>query len=511
MTSSFTPKSLLVLMLLSWALLIGDLSRRSLWVDEFLTHEMIQGSWRTVLTNTSNDIHPPLYFLALHGWTQLAGDSDFALRWFSIAAGFCAVALMYVMIRRALNTSAALFATLLLGSAPAFIEFSRMARYYSLLLALGLVSTMALQKALQHDARKYWLVYGAAGLMLVYTFYPSAILLVAQGVCFVMPTRQRALLKRWVTVGVIIALSFSPWFALTTLRQVGNVYANTGVDLARSLLGFGLGIVAGFYTLGIGETLFPWNPLAFVGAGCIVTLILANIMPFRATQNQRPASPHAWAYAGLFLISIVSLSFTTTYLAPGTPFLNVPVRGLFTLPFYLALWVSGWQRLPKRAWAFGLGSLLLVVWSYSLYNYYQGQQFLNPIYLTPAKEAARYVGERLEPNDVVLSDYDSVFGYYFSPTHATTLHRHTGDPEIESILQTRKPKRVWLVTIGRDQSQRLVSGEPTRALLASTYRLSYTQKFLPIDAQYLIIKNFLLNRNSYEFRLQIELYELRPW
>ncbi len=78
--------------------------------------------------------------------------------------------------------------------------------------------------------------------------------------------------------------------------------------------------------------------------------------------------------------------------------------------------------------------------------------------------------------------------------------------EIQTTLNATRPPRVWLITIGRDQTQSISSAGEVRQSLSIRYRLASTQHYLPIDPTYLQIKNWLLRRNSYEYRLTVEVY-----
>jgi hypothetical protein len=215
-----------------------------------------------------------------------------------------------------------------------------------------------------------------------------------------------------------------------------------------------------------------------------------------------------WASFGLFLISIAFISLVTTFVAVGTPFLNVPVRGLFALPFYLLIAASGLANIKSRRAQTGLIGALLIVWGIGTANYFTGQQALNPIYLTPSKESAAFVRRAAAPDDLVISDYDSVFGYYFLQGGSTPPQINTTEVEaIRSALTTSSPPRVWLITIGRDQTQRYSTADAVRQRLAQRYRLTQTFNYLPIDPTYLQAKELLLRRASYDHRLTVELYE----
>ncbi len=489
------------LILLSWGLLVWDLERHNLWVDEFLTLQMIQGTPQDVIAASMADQHPPLYFLAIHAWSAVAGSSDFALRWLSAAAGSLGLALMPGIARRLAGPRAAVPATLLLSIAPAFVEFSRMARYYSFVLALGLLSTKLLWDAICRDGWKRWLAYGLAGLALVYTFYPGGILLVAHGLIVILPGTRGPPARHWLMTLLGIGLVFAPWFGAIVATQITGVSGSGGVDFARSGLGFALGIGASFYTFSVGETIFPWRPEAWIGLAVIAILLGMGL---------RGSSEHGGRKsAGLFLLSVTLMAVVTNFVSVGTPFLNVPVRSLFALPYYLLIVAAGLTDLASTRGKVVLGGALLAVCSVGIFNYFTGQQFLNPIYLTPAREAADFVRQNVANGDLVISDYDSVFGHYFLTTEdrSTPQHLYTDQiDEIQVALQRSQPLRVWLVIIGRDQSQRISTAEAVRQMLAAGYRLDRTERFLPIDSIYLKAKNFVLRRDSYEYRLTIEIY-----
>ena len=497
---SLSPRSrlrlqLLLVLLVGWAILIWGLDERSLWVDEYLTAQAIQGSWLDVIAHAAGDIHPPLYFLAVHAWTLVAGSGDFALRWFSVAASMLTIALVPAVARRLFDAHVALLAAGLMALSPPLVEFGRMARYYSLLALFGLLSTRFLLDALSTRRVSQWLGYALSSLVLLYTFYPTAVLLVAQGLCLVAPRRRLDDLARWLTVASLVALAFGPWFVLAAGAQLTSTAANAGVDFTRSILGWLLGIGASFYTFAVGEGFFPWFPLAWLGA----LLVLVALFEARHSRSWRPV-------ASLCLLSVAALSFVTTYISTGTPFLNVPVRALFVLPFVLMLIAAGLAHLRPSS-AYALLASLALVWLLSNVNQFTGDQYLNPIYLTPSKQAAAFVRARLSPRDLVVSDEDSVVGRYLPPSDQPPWHLYTGQPaQVQSIISREQPPRVWLITIGRDQSERLASAQPVRDLLTDNYRLSSTFALLPLDPTYVRFKDLVLHRSTYQNRLTIELY-----
>ena len=494
---------LLSIILISWSLLLWQLGQRSFWVDEFLTFRMISGVWSDVIAAVIADIHPPFYFIVLHGWAILVGSSDFALRLFSVISGIMGLALVVPITKRLIGPQGVVPATLLLGLAPAFIEFSRMTRYYSLLLTLGLLSTYLLLNALKQNNWRGWLAYAIASLILIYTFYPSIGLIGAHGLMIRLYRPRWNLFGRWLITLFFMSVGSLPWFFWVARDQVISISGRSGADFSRSMIGFILGVASSFYTFSLGETLFPWQPAAWLGLVVVFILLVMGI--FKRTRKKH------WPIFGLFMVSVFFIAFVTTFVNPGTPFLNVPVRALFALPCYLLILTAGLINLPTQKWRMLCGGVLIFVWGISTFNNFTEQQFLNPIYITPSKEAAAFVYQNANTADLVISEDDSVFDHYFlaNETHAQHLYTGQGD-EIQRTLQTLAPPQVWLITLGRDQT-RGTQAENLRQHLLTHYQLESVQRYLPIDRLYLQAKNFVLRRNSYEYRLTVETYvRIRP-
>jgi uncharacterized membrane protein len=268
------------LLLVSWALLTWQLGERSLWFDEYLALQMSRGSTGQIVRAAAADIHPPLYFLSLGAWTALAGTSDYALRWFSAAAGLLAVALMAKLARQLLGRRAALPAALLLALAPPVVEFSRMARYYGLVLALGLLATVLLRWAVRRAGWRAWVGYAAAALALVSTFYPAGVLLAAHGLWLVWPEALRARRqagRRWLLAVGGVAAAGLALYGPVLLGRTTAISQGGGAALARSGLGLALGLAMTGYTLAVGETVFPWNPAAWLGLAAVAVMLLAGL------------------------------------------------------------------------------------------------------------------------------------------------------------------------------------------------------------------------------------------
>jgi hypothetical protein len=119
------------------------LDRSNYWADELFTVFVIGGDdglagvWRRALT----DVHPPLYYMLLHGWSRLGGVSE---AWLRLPSAVCAVLALLLTARvlwRRFTPAALGYALAMAASSFFFFEQSQNARSYgvSILVAAGLL------------------------------------------------------------------------------------------------------------------------------------------------------------------------------------------------------------------------------------------------------------------------------------------------------------------------------------------------------------------------------------
>src|SRR5437016_4087095 len=65
-----------VALLIAWLLRIGHPSREGLWLDEIYSVWLARQPLAAIIPLLRADVHPPLYYLLLHGWFRVAGSSD---------------------------------------------------------------------------------------------------------------------------------------------------------------------------------------------------------------------------------------------------------------------------------------------------------------------------------------------------------------------------------------------------------------------------------------------------
>ena len=486
---------LIAILTLSWLLLVFGLEGKSLWTDELFTAEWASLPLAGVIQRSVNDVHPPLYFLLVRLWSDWAGHSDFALRLLSVAATWLSLALLFRLGRRWGGVRVGLLGAALWGLSPLVILYGRMARYYSLAALLGLVSCYAFWQICSRERAelRWWFVYVLSSWAALYTFYLTGLLVLAQGGLAV-STRGRRGIGRWLVAAGLVALGLLPWIGVIVSQTV-----RTGEGAADMAFGLkGLVMKAGYmaYAAVVGECLFPWNPLAIAGALAFLVLFIGGIVRWRECLL-------ALALVGLVTIPVVGVMLATTLVSPRTPFVSMPARSLFAIPYLFVVLGAAWGRLRPRL----LVPLLAVVamtWSAGLFNYYRNQQFLNPIYLTPAREMVELVTAQLEPGDAIFSPHDSGFGYYYAQSDGRAPH-YSDAKRVLAHFESGQAGRVWLVMLGRDQT-RGGSADSVDEWLRGHHLLTASWRFVPQDPTYRAMKTYLLGRRAYEHRATVSLH-----
>ena len=221
-------RAVIVVLLGTW-LRFHWIDAQSLWYDEGNTAHMTLRTPGEIVSAAAADIHPPGYYMALTGWSRMAGRSEFALRGLSSFAGIVLLAVLYRLGRDAWGSSGGLVAALFGAVHPALVYYSQEARVYMLASMLGSVAVFVAGKLLAgkggERARGLAFAYvgvGAAGLYSHYTFafVLLAINLAALWQFFRGRSRYlRLSVSNWVLLQLGVLAVYGPWMP-TAIRHL---------------------------------------------------------------------------------------------------------------------------------------------------------------------------------------------------------------------------------------------------------------------------------------------------
>ena len=218
----------------------------AIWCDEgsslMLGHYPLGEIW----FHAAHDVHPPLYFMLLHGWMALFGDSLGSIRTLSVLPGIATVFLGIWLVRLVSTQRAALLAGLLLAMLPTAVRYSQEVRMYSLMGLWLIAATIALIYWIKAPHKyRYLVIYAVLMAAGFYTHYFTAFCVLAHWLYLLLSGRSTGwLIKRpaWWLANVAIVLLFLPWLPglvdllqhIDELKSGGDVGWEPAVD-ARSL------------------------------------------------------------------------------------------------------------------------------------------------------------------------------------------------------------------------------------------------------------------------------------
>ncbi|MDP7260107.1 MAG: glycosyltransferase family 39 protein, partial [Anaerolineales bacterium] len=174
--------ALLVVLLGTW-LRFHWIDAQSLWYDEGNTAHMTLRTPGEIVAAAAADIHPPGYYLALTGWSRMAGRSEFALRGFSAFTGIVLLGVLYRLARDAWGATGGSVALFFGAVHPALVYYSQEARMYMLASMLGAVAVFVAGRLLAakrgERERVLAFTYVGVGAFGLYSHYTFAYVLIA--------------------------------------------------------------------------------------------------------------------------------------------------------------------------------------------------------------------------------------------------------------------------------------------------------------------------------------------
>ena len=191
---------------------LWGLGSQSLWYDEWLTSEAVDGSLPDLFRHVADrEGIPPAYFVAQWAWVQVAGDGELALRALSVLAGVATIPVAaLVATRLGQGRRAARLAALFTAVNPMLVWYSQEARPYSLIAFVGALSLVPFV-GLWRDgpgARRDLVAWAAVAACAVAIHYFAAFLIAAEGLALILRHRAawRRLLLAAVPGAVVLAL-----------------------------------------------------------------------------------------------------------------------------------------------------------------------------------------------------------------------------------------------------------------------------------------------------------------
>ncbi len=446
------PLLLFVIIALAAFLRAFTIGSESLWLDEAVSVKISSHSLTSIISLATQgcETNPPLYYMLLHLWTRLFGQSEVAIRSLSACLGTISVLLIYKVGKSLFDRRAGILAAFLLATSAYAIEYSQEARQYSLLLLLTLLSFLLFAMLLKANQRKTitFIAYALINIMLCYTHMFGLLMIGAQVLYFILFQKKYpgARLLFWAAQAVTV-VAFLPWaFFIATKIFPEASHALTWIpEPSLTVVANVIGALSGAGYLS--------RPLGIILVFILLLLCLAGIFGsykqlqsnrlrslLNSLQEPRTALLLIWFLFPLIMTIILSITvmplLVSRYLIGTTAAIYLlTALGISNISPLLSKY-----RLRSNLTAIMLTGLIIIISIPGLHTYYAQPQ------KDPWRDVAVFIRQEAKPGDVMIfaPDYNETpFEYYYR-----------GDPEIsiapeEAIVDEAFAatwKRVWLVS-----------------------------------------------------------------
>ncbi len=453
------------LALLAFILRVHDLGRwdltfdeaASIWIARKPPPDMIR-----YLLGAFHE-HPPSYYLSLWAWTQLAGQSEFVLRFWSVLAGVLSVPLIYIWLRRLIGRGTGLIGALLLALSPFHIYYSQDVRMYPLVGMLALLSLIFFDRILStpattavlsgtqrseaqakdadaqfREARRWWIGWAAVTLIGLSTHYFMGLVNAAQTVFLFITWRRaahRRVLKAWLAIHFGVAALIGLWILASPGLQttLGNLWASGGPsrELIRTLRVLSFEVIFG-----------PVSRLGHEWLWAMLILAAVGLMTAIGSRRTMARAGAGWLIGALIVVPPLGVLLTPEALASRYV--------LFVVFGYLAAAAIALTQAARQLPWLGIALTLIVVWT--------GVSRYEHQYATPKSvygEDVDRVRSNWQPGDVLILngpwqwvqlDYyrpGDVPMFYLPPHTPPPLDPVETRPILESIA--RDYRRIWVI------------------------------------------------------------------
>jgi mannosyltransferase len=491
----------LVILLVAFVLRVYRLEAQSIWWDEGHSIQMASAPLAQIPTLPGMDVHPPGYFALLHQWMAVAGRSEFALRYLSLAFSLLTVALLMrfgrTLVGRIAESHAgvpprtgslpSLAVGVLAALSPLYVAYAQEVRMYAVVTFFALASVyfqwriwedwkigrredwkarrLAKQPSNFQPSRRDLLIWSLAGYVLatatsLYTHYFTLFLLFFENLAWLtwvlvpraMGGVRRRRITLWLGTQLATLVLFLPQLPLA-LRQT-TAYANPNLNppgvgefISRSWLAYTLGTAV--------------DPATGRWLAAILAAILGLVVLFQFVRARRGVqggqSGTATFLVGWFLIPLAAYflvlqrrpSFEPRYMLLVTPALMLLlVWGLTVGP--------PWGRSADRhriGWG-RLGVLLVAAaFAWGTWSYFTRVES----YKDDSAGVAAWLATETTPNDVVYVDVPHPFHYYADRIPALTRYLFVDVHTAADILNAEAAGRdrlFWVMWWGSDTDPR---------------------------------------------------------
>lgn len=188
----------------------------TIWLDEAFTGIYVRQGWGELLYTTSQDVHPPLYYLIVKAFTMLLGDAIWVIKVVSVIPFLLCLILGVTVVRKEWGSKIAFLFLIFLSLTPCAVTKNIEMRMYSWAMFFVLAFALFAYRIIKEPNSKfmYWAGLILCGLAAAYTHYFALVSVgifygLLFGVCLLQ--RQKGKILRIVVCGIASGIGYFPW------------------------------------------------------------------------------------------------------------------------------------------------------------------------------------------------------------------------------------------------------------------------------------------------------------
>ena len=465
--------AIVLFILLAFGLRLQNAEQFSFWTDEGLTPLRSGYTISQILSNRviiqegiTNDTHPPFFFLIIHFSRMLLGETDFAYRYPSLLAGVLLVPLLALVGKQMRGPWLGMVVAGLTAVNPLQIWYANEARMYTLAVLLVTAASAILWQTIvrtqrrgdpagrpyrvqklsnQHILRQL-LLYLLLGGLAFYTHYTAAILILGQGIFWLLILWRQGH-KRILGGAAVLALLIAAPLIPYTIPRLFNGYEANFYHVSPWIM---LQDVVRFFALGRSVD-FESTGIILLNIGAFL-LLLAGL--WGAKGGWRRPFLLVWLLAIVLGLMAGSYLFKPMYQGVRHIMLGSPA---FLLLLAWGVVVLGEQTVKAKhghqlLWSVGLALGLVVVLVgpiTALNNYYNGRfgkdDFRSLIQFVEAQAGEHDVV--VYNNAILLSLHNHYQQRNDVAVTASPTYPRRADTSPEQLAElAQRYERIWFVT-----------------------------------------------------------------
>jgi len=403
---------------------IYAIDHRSMWVDEESSIHFAEKSANNILAYADKETHPPLYYLILHHWINLFGESEAAVRSLSLIFGVVSIFLIYKTGKLMFSKEAGIISALILTLSAFHIYVSQEARMYSMMAMLALMS-MYLFIMMQKKKSIYLdISYILSSTLLIYSHIYGIFIIAAQNIYLFMNAKEKNKIEiaEWLITQTVLFVLFLPWIYVL-IEQIAAMQSGNFINinwLSRP------GIYEIFETFSL---YFYYNIVAL-----IFFIILASrpyIKLWGKEKNRQKKEMRSSKYlAIIWLLTIIILPFLISWTIFPIYLAKYTIAASFALYIMAA---EGISSIRKKGMKATIITMLILLSLISAIYYY----------VAPEPEQWRELGQHIDEN---AQKGDLVITVPFYTKESVQRYSDREDIEItgERDILGSDPDRIWV-------------------------------------------------------------------